>query len=812
MASLYNADLKPIQAGQSTHPYDHATRLFLADNFRLAPKQSFLYYVVINLDPSQTQLGSGFLGAALSFADRYQSLETGMLVKSVDLPKFSIDTKTLNAYNRKNTIQTNIRYEPVEIKFHDDAADVITNFWNDYYTYYYRDSDYSTTSYGQPYKYQKRNKIGWGFSPRNSSLPNFLSSIRIFSLHNKRFTEYYLANPIITNWRHGEHRAAGSNDTLENSMTVTYETVKYFTGYINPVSVDGFSLLHYDTTNSPISTSTTNIYSDAGLLGAIDSAPKDLRKPDGSDGSGGPVSSLLSMYRLYNNVKNINLNNVVGSVVGNYGVSVINNVLNGSSNPFGFPVTPGQSTQGSYNNIVGSGGYAIGAPGAGVSVGGSLTGIAVGSAVNATNTVLGGFASTVERGVATATGAVVTAGSTAVYDAVNNSGAIVVNPASLQTVTGSTTAAIVDSTGQVVAQIQTTTTAAGTFNPNNLTENLVYGQRMTDPSGQEYISNVYKDGTVIKYDATTGNTLQYIPGAATASVIGAPAQYIPATQDARALAAQGVTLPSNSVQYRTDPRTGIVYTVGGTTSAVITNTIAGATGAVSGLYAGQAINQALSNTFLGKSLIGRTIATSLSTVTGAAIGRAVNNGLQPIINKASGAIVQAWDDSADKIKNVVSSWTGTGGYDPSKPLDNIVGPPTSDGFGGFKYVYKDGTVRSVDAEGVQTVTPGSNDTGLLKFFNKAPGVNADSAVAGAPYGSIWTDSKGNPILSGSGALSNNNPYEISPTPIPTIADDISSSNQTLAWGPVDNDSYGVIPGEINQGINIAQNGDSFDIG
>jgi hypothetical protein len=595
-------------------------------------------------------------------------------------------------------------------------------------------------------------------------------------------------------------------------MTVTYETVKYFTGYVNPVSVDGFSLLHYDNTNSPISTSTTNIYSDAGILGAIDSAPKDLRKPDGSDGSGGPVSSLLSMYRLYNNVKNVNLNNVVGTVIGNYGVSVINNALNGSSNPFGFPVTPSQSTQGSYNNIVGGSGYAIGSPGQGVSIGGTLAGIATGAAVNATNTVLGNFASAVDRGIATATGAVVTAGSTAVYDNVNNSGAIVVNPASLQTVTGSTTASIVDSSGQVVAQIQTTSTAAGTFNPNNLTENLIYGQRMTDPSGQEYISNVYRDGTVIKYDAVSGNTLQYIPGATTASVIGAPGQFVPTTQDARVLAAQGVTLPANSVQYRTDPQTGIVYTVGGTTSAIITNTIAGATGAVSGLYAGQAINQALSGTFLGKSLIGRTIATSLSAVTGAAIGRAVNNGLQPIINKASGAIVQAWDNSADKIKNVVSTWTGTGGYDPSRPLDNIIGPPVSDGFGGFKYTYRDGTVRSIDAEGVQTVTPGSNNIGLLSFYDRAPGVNADSAVTSAPYGSVWTTPDGTPILFGSGASSQNNPYEISPVPVPIMSDDISYLNQTLAWGPVDNGSYGVIPGESNQGIIVAGFGDDSVFG
>ena len=56
--ALYNADLKPLENG-TTHPYEHATRLFLSDNFRLAPKQSFLYYVCINVDQSIAQsLGS----------------------------------------------------------------------------------------------------------------------------------------------------------------------------------------------------------------------------------------------------------------------------------------------------------------------------------------------------------------------------------------------------------------------------------------------------------------------------------------------------------------------------------------------------------------------------------------------------------------------------------------------------------------------------------------------------------------------------------------------------------------------------------
>ena len=60
--ALYNADLKPLENG-TTHSYEHATRLFLSDNFRLAPKQSFLYYVCINVDQSALQTLIGSLGS-----------------------------------------------------------------------------------------------------------------------------------------------------------------------------------------------------------------------------------------------------------------------------------------------------------------------------------------------------------------------------------------------------------------------------------------------------------------------------------------------------------------------------------------------------------------------------------------------------------------------------------------------------------------------------------------------------------------------------------------------------------------------------
>jgi hypothetical protein len=104
--SLYSSNLKTLSPGEYTQPYKHATKLFVADTFRLAPKQTFLYYVVFEIDPSQTELGSGLLNNTLEFANRYQRLENGLLVKDIELPKFSMGIKTLNAYNRKNILLT----------------------------------------------------------------------------------------------------------------------------------------------------------------------------------------------------------------------------------------------------------------------------------------------------------------------------------------------------------------------------------------------------------------------------------------------------------------------------------------------------------------------------------------------------------------------------------------------------------------------------------------------------------------------------------------------------------------------------------
>lgn len=750
MASLYNADLKSIDSGITTHPYDHATKLFLSDNYRLAPKQSFLYYVCINIDigtiTASSILKSLIAPDGTSSQTLIEQYETGLLAKRVELPKFTIGTKTMNAYNRKNIVQTNISYDPIAITFHDDAADVVNTFWNDYYTYYYRDSDYNPTLYQLPHKYQPRNREGWGFTPRNNSVRPFLRNIQIFSLHNRRFTEYLLINPFINRWRHGEHDSTRGDGIMESVMEISYEAVKYRTGYVNPVDVNGFSLLHYDTTPSPISNGDSSVFTDAIISGAVNGATKDLARPDGTGSGVGVLGSILNAYKFYNTSKQVNVGGVAKQVLGQIAGQVINGAVNGAINNVFFPTVNGTGGYGSsygssqvYANtgILQTNPYGSPANSFLATIGQSAAGQVVGSIIQTSTTAIDRWV----RGTISGQTAPLP-GNPAVYQVQTNNGIIQVNSQG-QPITGQSIAFIQSADGeQIVGELKTIQTSSGTFNQTNLTENLKYATLTKDESGNPVTEYVYFDGTKVLYDDERGGIQQVYPGTNYGNTISAPTN----TRD-QVIAGQPVN--AGMPQTYTDPRTGIIYTTGGTTGAYITNTITGTAGLIGGAYIGQGINQALNGTFLGKSVIGQAVSGAISSYVGLEVGRVINNGLQPIVNNITGSISQGWDSVTGSIKNVVGSWTGTGRYDPASPTSNIVNK-VSDGEGGFIITDKTGSVTYTDSAGAitgygpQTQISGSNWFGL---GSTAPGINSDT---NATYSGYITDRWGNPISVGSG--------------------------------------------------------------
>ena len=110
--------------------YRHASRLYFDDNFKLMPKQKFLFHVVFDIDNN----------IPVRRFTNNERLELNMLVRSCDLPKYDMNIEEKQQYNKKTYIGTKISYSPVNINFHDDHADTVNAFWKAYYEYNIADS------------------------------------------------------------------------------------------------------------------------------------------------------------------------------------------------------------------------------------------------------------------------------------------------------------------------------------------------------------------------------------------------------------------------------------------------------------------------------------------------------------------------------------------------------------------------------------------------------------------------------------------------------------------------------------------------
>lgn len=286
--------------------YQHASRLYIDNNYELLPKQKFLFHVVFSLNREVMQN---------PLFDNKRSLELNMLVKSVDLPKFNLNYEQKNQYNKKVPVGTHITYTPVNISFHDDHADVVTAFWKSYYEWYSSDplsnlnetpQNNRHTFYDEIGKNGRRNQ--YGRDQYGSPKHNILNSIEIFSLHKNRFTGYALINPRITGFSHDSLDQTEGAGTLAHTMEVMYETVLYSTGTVTRERPTGFASLHYDLEPSPLSVGgrgTTSIFGAGGIVEGIGSVIGDVASGNIN------LGTIIKGINTYNNVKKINAKQAV---------------------------------------------------------------------------------------------------------------------------------------------------------------------------------------------------------------------------------------------------------------------------------------------------------------------------------------------------------------------------------------------------------------------------------------------------------------------------------------------------------------------
>lgn len=277
--------------------FRHASRLYLDNNYKLMPKQKFLYHVYFDIDDT----------VAINKFDASERYALNMLVKQCDLPRYNMNYEEKIQYNKKMYANTRIVYEPVVITFHDDHADTVNAFWKKYYEYEIADPVNLTdlaqqASKDDYYTNGESKQMKWGLDTPKQSKKPFLRGIQIFVLHQQRFTSFQLINPVIGSFNHDSLDNADGTGILQNQMQVLYETVVYGSGTVGQLKGEkGFAQLHYDNEPSPLTVlggGTNSIFGPGGVVDGIGSVIDNAQR-------GNILGAILAASNTYNNAKKI---------------------------------------------------------------------------------------------------------------------------------------------------------------------------------------------------------------------------------------------------------------------------------------------------------------------------------------------------------------------------------------------------------------------------------------------------------------------------------------------------------------------------
>ena len=299
--------------------YQHANRLYVQNNYARAPKLNFLYFVQFNINTAAIR--------DTTWLER-GGKDVGLLVKRIDLPKFTMATETLNQYNRKTVVQTKLSYTPVNLEFHDDNSDITMNLWKNYYQYYFMDSVYGSSANGQvkvqEYGDTKYLDKAYAYGMDNVQSIPFFDSIDIYSMHKHKYTQYTLINPIVTEWAHDTLNQEDATRPMSNKMSIAYESVVYNQGRIRKNTASGyFAETYYDQQKSPLRLSNSSLFGAGGILDGAESI-------FGEDGALANATSPLDLLGVALQTKDLvqNIGKVTKAGLKQEGYSILGGVLN----------------------------------------------------------------------------------------------------------------------------------------------------------------------------------------------------------------------------------------------------------------------------------------------------------------------------------------------------------------------------------------------------------------------------------------------------------------------------------------------------
>lgn len=368
MSTIFNGFLDNLISGAlnpkgNLGDWRHASRTFVKNTYRLAPKVKFLYHVFFDISEDGRKINPRW--------DQRHKRELGLLVKSSTLPEFTANVETRKKYNRVRHAQSSIQYNPVSITFHDDNMGITTGLLEMYMRYYFADTNvlsgganiYSKTPAlvkdtkattmrqgpagtsaptsvvgqeiakptlsAQPSDLYRdanhpSNQSPFGMDNRIKS--PFFNNIQISLMTRNTYTTYFLVNPLITDWSHGDV-TAGDSQGVENKITFKYEAMQYQRGKVDSnVAPAGFGAAeHYDQTPSPITLAGGAVANFGTILsGAADLF--DYAATGESDVFNNPIGAALAGFNLLRSGQGLSAEGVL-----NEGVGALTGILENSS-------------------------------------------------------------------------------------------------------------------------------------------------------------------------------------------------------------------------------------------------------------------------------------------------------------------------------------------------------------------------------------------------------------------------------------------------------------------------------------------------
>lgn len=161
-------------------------------------------------------------------------------VRSIDAPKFDIETETLNQYNKPRLLPTKINYSPVTITFWDDKSNEVTNFWKQIYEFYFhngrrthesqystRDSNVVSDALGNSHAPLGYQNYGYYIGNKVDTMNLFLY-MSLYLVANRQCHRIDLLNPYLQSMSHDQFSQDMSAELAQNTVTWGYENVVYY--------------------------------------------------------------------------------------------------------------------------------------------------------------------------------------------------------------------------------------------------------------------------------------------------------------------------------------------------------------------------------------------------------------------------------------------------------------------------------------------------------------------------------------------------------------------------------------------------------